>query len=89
MVYHWGAAEQGHGKVERGSPKAKRGHRWSHRKKVGTFTHTERASVSTFNLSDRIDQNIKGICYAYAYMHGHTYIYIYAHLHVPRYTNNK
>ena len=37
-----GAAEQGHGKVERGhrwgSAKAEQGHRWSHQKKVGGDT---------------------------------------------------
>jgi len=54
---------------------------------------------ATFNLSDRTNQNIEGICYAYArrhtytdiHRHRHTYrhTYIYAHLYVPRYTNNK
>jgi hypothetical protein len=62
--YSRGAARGGHGKVNRG-------HRWGRRKLNGvtngapekgrrghTFTHTERALVATFNLSDRTNQNI-------------------------------
>jgi len=63
-VINGGAARRGHGKV-------KRGHRWGRRKLNGvtdgapekgrrghTFSHTERALVATFNLSNRTNQNI-------------------------------
>ena len=55
-----------------------------------TFTHTERASVATFNLSDRTNQNIQGICYAYAHRDTgiwiYTYTYIYIHIYTRIYT---
>ena len=35
-----------------------------------TFSHTERALVATFDLSDHINQNIWSICYVYT--RGHT-----------------
>jgi len=70
--------------------KGRRGH---------TFTHTERASVATFNLSNRTNQ----IPRAYAmYTHAdtqicryidiqtyiYTHTYINTHLYAPRYINN-
>src|SRR6266702_4555512 len=63
------------------------------------FTHTERASVATFNLSDRTNQNIWGMCYSYAhrdidirvyiYIYIYTYIYTHAPLYMLCYTNGK
>ena len=56
-----------------------------------TFTHTERASVATFDLSDHTNQNTQSICYAYTQRHRHkdtdtkththTHIYIYTRIH--------
>jgi len=52
-----------------------------------TFSHTERALVATFNLSNHTNQNIWSICNAYT--RGHTDIYthrdIYTHTHIYTY----
>ncbi len=91
----WTGSPMGVGESWTGSPmeppeKGRRGH---------TFTHTERALVATFNLSDRTTQKIQYMCYVYArrhtdiriyiYTYTYTYIYTHAHLYVPRYANDK
>jgi len=65
--------------VTNGTPE--KGQRYS------TSTHTERASVAIFDLSDHTNQNIQSICYVYTQRYIYRDIYIYIYIYIPVYTH--